>query len=113
MAEQLGVSPQLLSMWAYNKRAPGKKDLLVLAEMFHMPLAELCHLNAQQKKGRQTAGKPGQFLVTFDDAKNSMMDVCDITTEIVSLQRQMLSGKRDFKKHREWLRRIRNYVDTI
>lgn len=49
LAARIGVSPQLLSMWAYNKRTPDHKQLLVLAEIFNMSLETLCNLKPKSK----------------------------------------------------------------
>lgn len=113
LAERVGVSPQLLSMWTRNKRFPGHTELLILAEVFGMPLSELCCLNKRHKQGVRSSVKGSEFEVTPDDARNSMLEICTITTQIVERQRQMLTGKRNYATHTEWLKRIRNFVDAV
>ncbi len=113
LAARLGISPQLLSMWAYNKRSPCHKDLLTLAEAFNISLNELCHLGETQKGKTKKTAKQGHYAVSPADARKSMLEICNITTEIVKRQRQMLTGNCNYKMHNDWLRRIKNYVDTM
>lgn len=113
LAERVGVSPQLVSMWACNKRMPGHTELLLLAEAFELTLNELCRLNKRPKKsGKRTTNSTGT-LQNEEEIRDSMLTICAITDQIVKKQKLMLTGKRNYKKHNDWLRRISKCVDTI
>lgn len=113
LAARIGVSPQLVSMWAHSKRVPGHKELLILSEVFEMDFNELCCLNKATKSSASVLKRCGSFPATPSQINKSMLAICNITGEIVKRQRQMLKGKRDIKKHSEWLKRIQCYADTI
>lgn len=113
LAGRLGVSPQLLSMWAYNKRTPSHKQLLVLAEIFCMPLEILCHLKPKNKRVVKRMGKSDKSAIPPENIRGSMLKICNITSELVERQRQMLRGKISYKEHKNWQKRIKEYVDTL
>lgn len=113
LAERIGVSPQLVSMWACNKRAPRDRELLALAEAFGMSYDELCYDSVDFVRSSQAEGKRGAFTVTHSDAQNNMLEICDIAIQLVKCQKKMLRGKRDVAKHSDWLKRIKNYVDAL
>ncbi len=113
LAGLLGVSSQLLSMWAYNKRTPNHKQLLVLAEIFKVPLEVLCHLKPKAKKTTKRTSKSAASASSPENIRGSMLRICDITSELVERERRMLSGKISYKDHKNWQRRIKEYVDTL
>lgn len=113
LAELLGVSPQLVSMWAYNKRTPGQHELLKLSEVFDIPLEDLCRLNKLGKKTSQGREKGPAALMDAEEVRSSMLKICDIATDLVDRQRQMLHGEIDAKKHKKVLSRIKKYVDIV
>ncbi len=115
MAELIGVSPQLLSMWACNKRTPKQHELLKLSEVFDMPLDDLCRLNkyTHRKKAVPRKGKKTHACMNLEEVRSSMLKICDITTDLVGRQRQMLHGEVDAKEHKKALARIRKFVDTM
>lgn len=110
LAKLLGISPQLLSMWACNKRSPGYQDLLKLSEVFDISLVDLCSLNKQLS---QRSKKMALVGMNQEEARISMLKVCDITTDLVNRQRQMLHGELDAKEHKKVLARIKKYVDIL
>lgn len=113
LAELLGVTPQLLSMWACNKRTPKQHELLKLSEVFDMSLNDLCRLNKRGEKAMPKRGKKLHAGMNLEEARSSMLKVCDITTDLVDRQRQMLHGEIDAKEHKKALARIRKYVDIM
>lgn len=113
LAELIGVSPQLLSMWAYNKRSERRQDLLKLSEVFDIPLDELYRLNKYNKKTTPSTKKNALVAANSEEARSSMLKICDITTDLVKRQRQMLHGELDVKTHRKVLSRIKKYVDIV
>jgi hypothetical protein len=42
-----------------------------------------------------------------------MLKICDITTDLVDRQRQMLQGEVNVEKHKKALMRIKRYVDIM
>ncbi|MDR0361253.1 MAG: helix-turn-helix transcriptional regulator [Planctomycetota bacterium] len=114
LAEKIGVSAQLVSMWACNKRIPKDRELLALAEVFKIPLDELYPAGGDRACAAPAAAKrETTSAAVLADARTSMLEICDITTELVKFQKQMLTGKRSFKNHRDWLKRIKKYVDAL
>lgn len=110
LAELIGVSPQLLSMWACNKRSPGYQDILKLSEVLDVPLDDLYRLNSQPVRDRR---KASSACMNSEEARASMLRICDITTDLMNRQRQMLHGELDAKEHKKVLSRIKKYVDTV
>jgi len=113
LAARVGVSSQLLSMWAYNKRTPNHTQLLVLAEIFEMPLEALCRLKSKNRKAGKGLRKGDQSATPPEKVRGSMLRICDITGELVERQRKMLRGKIGYRDHKNWQRRIKEYVDTL
>lgn len=113
LAARIDVSPQLLSMWAYNKRTPSHKQLLVLADIFDMSLEELCNLKPNTKRVAKRINKGVDSAVPPENIRGSMLKICNITSELVERERQMLRGKVSYKEHKNWQRRIKEYVDTL
>lgn len=113
LAARIGISPQLLSMWAYNKRTPNHKQLLVLAEIFSMSLEALCNLKPKNKRAPKRINKGEITVVPPENVHGSMLKICNITSELVERERQMLRGKVSYKEHKNWQRRIKEYVDTL
>lgn len=113
LAAHIGVSPRIVSMWACSKRIPRHKELLVLAELFEMDFGELCGLDKATKSFASKPKEEGHFPVTPSLLNKNLLAICNITSEIVKRQRQMLKGKRNSKTHKKWLERIQCYVDTI
>jgi transcriptional regulator with XRE-family HTH domain len=113
LAERLGVSSQLLSMWAYNKRSPSHRQLLALAETFNMSLEDLCHLKKRSKKVVKSTRNSAVSAISSENIRGSMLKICNITSELVERERQMLRGKVSYKEHNNWQKRIKEYVDTL
>jgi transcriptional regulator with XRE-family HTH domain len=113
LARRLGVSPQLVSMWACNKRTPDHKELLLLTEVFKITLDELCCLNKRNKPANTRRPRKDDFHVTHDEARKTMLGICSLTEHISKMQKCMLTGKRNYGMHSQWLNRIKHYVDTI
>jgi transcriptional regulator with XRE-family HTH domain len=113
LARRLGVSPQLVSMWACNKRTPDHMELLLLTEAFDITLDELCNLNKRNKTAGRLRPRKNDFSVTHDEAKNTMLGICSLTEHISKMQKHMLMGERNYRTHSQWLNRIKHYVDTI
>ncbi|MDR1611615.1 MAG: helix-turn-helix transcriptional regulator, partial [Planctomycetota bacterium] len=90
LALRLGVSPQLVSMWACNKRFPSHRELLLLTEVFNITLDELCCLNKRHDRANARRPKKDDFSVTHAEAKRTILDICSITEGISKMQRQML-----------------------
>lgn len=113
LAARIGVSPQLLSMWAHNKRIPDHKQLLVLAEVFNMSLEALCNLKLKSKTRPKRMRKGDIAVISPENIRGSMLKICNITSELVERERQMLRGKISYKEHKNWQRRIKEYVGTL
>lgn len=113
LAELIGVSPQLLSMWARNKRSPGQQDLLKLSEVFDIPFDDLYRLNKHNKKTTHNVGKKAPIAVNSEEWRSSMLKICDIATDLVNRQKQMLHGELDANAHEKVLSRIKKYVDIV
>lgn len=113
LAELIGVSPQLVSMWAYNKRTPGQQELLKLSEVFDISLDDLCRLNKPGKKPVRVRKKEVPVVMNREEVRASMLKICDITTDLVDRQRQMLHGEIDAKEHEKVLSRIKKYIDIV
>lgn len=110
LAARIGVSPQLLSMWAHNKRTPEHKQLLILAEILNISLEVLCNLRPKTKRALKRMKKS---TVPPENVRGSMLKICNITSELVERERQMLLGKISYKEHKNWQRRIKEYVETL
>ena len=113
LAGRLGVSSQLLSMWAYNKRTPNHTQLLVLAEIFGMSLEVLCNLKPKDKRRKKQPRKHDESVIPPEKVRGSMLRICNITSELVDRERRMLRGGISYKDHNNWQRRIKEYVDTL
>lgn len=113
LADRIGVSSQLLSMWAHNKRTPNHKQLLLLAEVFEMSLEALCRLKPGKRRSMKKPNINDSVTIDPEEFRGSMLRICNITTELVDRQRQMLGGRISYKEHKNWQRRIKEYVNTM
>lgn len=113
LAEKIGVAPQLLSMWASNKRTPNQQELLKLSEVFDMDLDDLCRLKKRIKYPARGRKNPVPITVDSEKVLESMLKICDITSDLVDRQRQMLHGELSVKEHKNLLTRLKKCVDTI
>lgn len=114
LANLIGVSPQRLSMLACNKRTPSRQELLKLAEVFDMSMDALCGVDKRGKKAVRGRGNKRSANVDTKEVRTSMLKICDITTDLVDRQRQMLhGGLMNVKEYAKTLSRIRKYVAVM
>ncbi len=111
LAEKVGVSAQAVSKWVHNKLTPKDSELFALAEVFGISIDELCP--AGVKRTRTASASGASERAARDDARESMLKICDITAQLVRCQRQMLTGMRDARQHKAFLKRIQNYLNAL
>lgn len=118
LAEEIGVSPQLVSLWAANKRTPNENQLYALAKVFHVNVHDFyaagkdnnihSHKKPNAPISRQTT-KPHKF-PALSPEKAAILHTFGIIRDLATMERSAIMGELDHNEYMKSLERINSIL---
>lgn len=115
LAEEIGVSPQLVSLWAANKRTPSESQLYALAKVFHVNVHDFYangkNSTGQSRKEHATATSSSQSskphkCPSLPAEKAAILYTFGIIKDLAAMEQSAILGELDHDEYMKSLERI-------